>query len=422
MIKRILSGLILIAVVVAFLIVWQPAIDPVERPAADSFSKEQIAKGKVLAGLGNCASCHTSDPSQPLAGGVDFPTPYGTLYSTNISPHTEQGIGAWSEEAFVRSMREGVSRDGSHLYPAFPYTHFTKITDEDLAALYAYLMTQPAVDHQGPENEMTFPFNVRMLQAGWKMLFLEGERFQPDPDQSEAWNRGAYIAESLGHCTACHSPRNALGAEIEDKAYNGAVIDDWYAPALNSTHKSPVPWTQDELFRYLRVGGADLHGVAAGSMSSVVHQGLKAAPDEDIQALAVYFQSLATESEEAPKEIASQQIREAQRLAGETMSAGERIFVAACASCHYNDPANPRAVRPELAVNSAVTAPDPVNLLRITIHGVDEPSGLRGLAMPGFGEGLSDEDLVALARFLRQSSGQPPWENLEQQVNDARQL
>ncbi|WP_372982567.1 cytochrome c [Marinobacter sediminum] len=423
MIKKILSGLIVIAVVVAFLIIWKPAIDEIDQPSADAFSQEQIARGKVLAGLGNCASCHTSDPSKPLAGGVDFPTPFGTLYSTNISPHPEQGIGTWSEEAFVRAMREGVSRDGSHLYPAFPYTHFTKVTDEDLSALYAYVMSRQAVDHQGPDNQLDFPFNLRMLQAGWKTLFFDEERFQPDDSKGDAWNRGAYIAEGLGHCTACHSPRNAFGAEIADKTYNGAVVDNWYAPALNTTHAAPVPWTEDELFQYLRAGGSKWHGIAAGSMASVVHKGLIEAPDDDIRALAVYFQDLTGAVDNAKAaEVAASHVSQAHDAAAPNNRTGEEIFSSACASCHYNAPSSLKAARPELSLNSAVTAPDPVNLLRITLHGIDEPTGLRGLAMPGFSSGLSDADLIALTRYLRQSSGQPPWENLEQHVQDARQL
>lgn len=420
--KRILLGLIVIAVV-AFVIVWKPAIDEIDRPSTDTFSSDQIAKGKVLAGLGNCASCHTSDTNKPLAGGVDFPTPFGTLYSTNISPDPEQGIGNWSEAAFVRAMREGVSRDGSHLYPAFPYTHFSKVSDEDLSALYAYVMSRPAVDYQGPDNQLQFPFNLRMLQAGWKLLFFDGDRYQPDRDASETWNRGAYIAEGLGHCTACHTPRNAFGAEMADKTYNGALVDNWYAPALNTTHSAPVPWTEDELFQYLRAGGSTWHGIAAGSMSSVVHKGLNEAPNEDIRALAIYFQDLTGAVAPAKaEEIAANHVRQAHSTAENSINAGEQIYTSACASCHYNEPSSIKMLRPELSLNSAVTAPDPVNLLRITLHGIDEPTGLRGLTMPGFGSSLSDSDLVALARYLRQSSGKPPWENLEQHLQDARQL
>lgn len=422
MIKRILLGGIVVAAAVAFLIVWEPAIDEIERPSATSFDSDLVAKGKVLAGLGNCASCHTGDPSKPLAGGVDFPTPFGTLYSTNISPHPEQGIGNWSEEAFVRAMREGVSRDGSHLYPAFPYTHYSKVTDEDLSALYAYVMSREAVDFQGPDNELAFPFNLRMLQAGWKTLFFDGDRFEPNAEKTDAWNRGAYIAEGLGHCTACHSPRNAMGAEIEDQTYDGAVVDNWYAPALNTSHSAPVPWTEDELYQYLRAGGSAWHGIAAGSMASVVHKGLIEAPDNDIRALAVYFQDLtgAVGNDQAA-EVAAQRIQQAHDLTATDTSAGEQVFTNACASCHYNTPDAAKATRPELSLNSAVTAPDPVNLLRITLHGIDEPTGLRGLAMPGFNE-LSNADLVELARYLRASAGQPPWDNLEQHVEDARQL
>jgi len=227
---------------------WRPAIIPIDPPAKASFPGELIAKGEVLAGAGYCVVCHTRQGGPPFAGGYGLRTPFGMLFSTNITPEPETGIGRWSLEAFTRAMHEGVSRDGSHLFPAFPYDHFTKVSDDDVHALYAYLMTRPPVRAPAQANTISFPLNVRALQEGWKILFFRNGRFEPDTSKSAEWNRGAYLAEGLSHCGGCHTPRNALGAEKAGEAYAGGVIDDWIAPALTDANPSPAPWTQSELF------------------------------------------------------------------------------------------------------------------------------------------------------------------------------
>lgn len=424
MIKRVILGAVVILVVAAFIIVWNPSISRIDPPAAGSFKQADVDHGKVLAGLGNCGTCHTANKQKPFAGGVSFPTPFGTLYSANITPDLDTGIGHWSEEAFVRAMREGVDREGEQLFPAFPYTHFTKVTDEDLHDLYAYLMTRDPVSQEKPANKLEFPFSLRPLQAGWKLLFFDDQRFEPNADKSDAWNRGAYIAEGLGHCTACHSPRNDFGAEKAGAAYDGALVDGWYAPALNTSHSTPVAWTEEELYQYLRNGGSELHGVAAGSMAEVVHQGLAEAPDSDIHALAVYFNDLSgaggTDAAGARKTAATS-IRDAKAAGQRQMGHGEQIYAAACASCHANDPDSPNLMRPELSLNSAITAPDPTNLLRVTLEGIDSPSGLDGVVMPAFHDALDDEDLVALADFLREKVDRPAWKNLQARIDELRQ-
>ena len=212
------------------------------------------------------------------AGGRPLQTPFGTIYSTNITPDVETGIGAWSYPAFERAMREGIHRDGRHLYPAFPYTHFAKTTDADMQALYAYLMAQSPVRAETPSNTLAFPFNLRPLMAGWNALFHKPNVFQPDPTKSATWNRGAYLVEGLGHCGACHSPRNALGAEKANAYLAGGFAEGWEAPALTSLSQAPIPWSEDELYAYLRTGESRFHGVAAGPMAPVVKE-LAALPD-----------------------------------------------------------------------------------------------------------------------------------------------
>src|SRR6202521_623055 len=281
------------------MLAWRPAKAPVVPPATGSFALELVAKGEALAGGGYCAACHTAKGGQTFAGGYAMATPFGVIYSTNITPDLETGIGAWSEAAFARAMHEGVSRDGSHLYPVFSYDHFTKLSDEDVRALYAYFMTRTPVHTPARPNGMPFPFNIRYLQAGWKLLFFRPGRFEPDGEKSAEWNRGAYLALGLSHCGACHSPRNLLGAEKPGDAYGGAVIDNWVAPPLTAANPAPAPWTREELYDYLPTGTSVLHGTAAGPMFPVV-QSLAALPDSDVRAIATYFADVDKASDRLP--------------------------------------------------------------------------------------------------------------------------
>ncbi len=212
------SGSLVALAAIALGYAWQPAIGPLEGTPGP-FSAEQIARGERLAALGDCAVCHTREGGPRNAGGRALPTPFGTIYSSNLTPDRASGIGGWSYPAFERAMRHGVARDGSYLYPAFPYTAFTRTRDEDLKALYAYLMSQPAVHSETPANQLPFPFDQRQLMAGWNLLFLDPGAYRDEPTRNQQWNRGAYLAEGLGHCSACHSPRNALGAEKSGSAH-----------------------------------------------------------------------------------------------------------------------------------------------------------------------------------------------------------
>src|SRR6266436_6955256 len=267
---------------------WRSSIAPIDPPASTNFLAELIAKGEALAGAGYCATCHTAKGGATYAGGYGMPTPFGIIYSTNITPDPETGIGRWSLEAFTRAMHEGVARDGSHLFPAFPYDHFTKLSDDDVRALYAYFMTRAPVRAPARTNELAFPLNIRYLQEGWKLLFFRSGRFEPDDGKTAEWNRGAYLADGLSHCGACHTPRNSLGAEKAGDAYAGATVDNWIAPPLTAANPAPVPWAQEELYSYLHDGVSVLHGTAAGPMSPVVH-GLSVLPEADVRAIAVYF-------------------------------------------------------------------------------------------------------------------------------------
>jgi mono/diheme cytochrome c family protein len=400
---------------------WRPAIAPVTRPAAGSFAPELIARGEALAGGGYCAACHTAKGGEKFAGGYAMETPFGAIYSTNITPDPETGIGNWSETAFRRAMHEGVSRDGSHLLPVFSYDHFTKLSDDDVRALYAYFMSGAPVHAPRKPNGIPFPFNIRYLQAGWKLLFFRPGRFEPDAEKSAEWNRGAYLALGLSHCGACHTPRNLLGAEISGNAYGGAVIDNWVAPPLTAANPAPAPWTYEELYDYLRTGTSKLHGTAAGPMFPVV-QGLGALPDSDIRAIATYFGDLDKAADRLPYVSGAVSLAMSSAVAkqGSPFDADARLYTAACASCHYNATNAPLAARPDLALNSAAHLPDPSNLIQVILQGIGSEAGTPDVVMPAFAA-LSDADITRIAAYLRRTrTSLPPWPDLAAKIAEIR--
>ena len=426
MLKK-LSIVLLLLVVVGGLgfgaLAWRPAIAPIVPPVPESFEPELVAKGEALAGGGYCAECHTARGEQIFAGGYPMATPFGVIYSTNITPDPETGIGGWSEAAFSRAMHEGVARDGSHLFPAFPYDHFTKVSDQDVKAIYAYLMTRPPVKARPPANTIPFPLNIRALQEGWKILFFRPGRFEPVAGKSDQWNHGAYLALGLGHCGSCHTPRNLLGAEKANDAYAGAFVDNWIAPPLTAANPAPAPWTKKELFSYLRTGVTVFHGVAAGPMSPVVHR-LSSLPDSDIQAIAEYFADIDhADARSVPDDPAvARRMSHALSVAGQDLDPGARLYAAACASCHYNSGRVPLAARPALALHSPVHLPDPTNLIQVVLHGVRADEGIPGVVMPGF-SGLSDADIAHIAGYLRRThTTLPPWPDLDKKIAALRGL
>ncbi|HVX74494.1 MAG TPA: molybdopterin cofactor-binding domain-containing protein [Bradyrhizobium sp.] len=402
---------------------WR-AIAPIARPDPSVYSAETIARGQQLAALGDCAVCHTQTGGIVNAGGRPLETPFGIIYSTNITPDVETGIGAWSYPAFERAMREGIHRDGRHLYPAFPYTHFAKATDADLQALYAFLMAQTPVRSEAPKTTLKFPFNLRPLIAGWNALFHQANAYQPDPTKSETWNRGAYLVEGLGHCAACHSPRNALGAEKAGAYLAGGFAEGWEAPALTSLSQAPIPWSEDELFAYLRTGESRFHGVAAGPMAPVVKE-LAALPDQDIRAIAVYLASFNDTAMDRPARDAL-----AVRLEAATntrsvapASFGARLYLGACAVCHEVGGAPLFGSRPSLALNSNLHSTLPDNLIQIILHGVSAPASSNLGYMPGFKDSLTDEHMAELVSYLRRqfAPDKPEWTDLPAAIERVKQ-
>jgi mono/diheme cytochrome c family protein len=280
-----------VAATAALLYAWESPISPIDPPSAGGQDRAKTILGASLALLGDCATCHTAPGRAPYAGGLAMPTPFGTIYSTNITPDPETGIGRWSEQAFVRALRSGVDREGHHLYPAFPYDHFTHVSDDDAKALYAFFMSIEPVKSSTPPNEFPFPLNVRLTLAGWKLLFLRQVRFVADPSKDEKWNRGKYLVDGLGHCGACHSPRNLMGAEKASASFEGGEAEGWRAYALGRNSQSPVQWDEAALTDYLARGAHPQHGTAQGPMANVVDN-LSSVDPADVGAMAHYLASL----------------------------------------------------------------------------------------------------------------------------------
>ncbi len=384
------------------------SISPSARGAQDLV---QIEAGARLALLGNCAGCHTIAGGAALTGGLAIHTPFGVIYSTNITPDPATGIGDWSLAAYMRAMREGVDREGRHLYPAFPYEYFTHISDADLADLYAWNMAQPPVAARTPPNDLTFPANLRPLLAGWKLLYHTNARFAASPAQSQVWNDGAYLAEGLGHCSACHTPRNRLGGAIASQVYQGGEAHDWWAPPLTSSNPAPQVWAEADLLSYLRTGRSYSHGVAAGPMASVVHDSLALVPETDITALAHYFGDwMARPPSPEDTKVSRHGIarvalaNDSPPMGSEVLDNGARLFSANCATCHHDSGPSGTEAFPQLSDGSTVAGPDARNLVQVMLWGIGLDAGSAHGYMPRFADELTNEQIAAIAAFLRGDS------------------
>ena len=400
-----------------------PAIAPVSANSAGVYSAALVERGRALAALGNCVACHTADGGQPNAGGRPLATPFGTVYSTNLSPDPDTGIGRWSFSAFQRAMREGLARDGRHLYPAFPYPAFTQAGDDELTALYAWLMVQPPVASAVPETRLRWPFDQRPLLALWNALFLQpgpvaAATVAAAPPRSAEWSRGAALVNGLGHCGGCHTPRGALGEERKGSAYlGGAVVDGWEAPALGALSRSPLPWTETAMLRYLRQGHDPAHGIAGGPMAPVV-RALAQADEADVRAIAHYLVSLQPEPPGDAAALAGRAAALVARAAaqpGLLPGAAQRMFESACGACHHDgDGPQLLGLNLPLALNANLHSARPDNLIRTVFDGITSPAFVDIGHMPAFRHALSDRQIAELAGWMRRrfAPGEPPWADL----------
>ena len=399
------------------------AIDVSSRPA---FDKTLVSEGAQLAAIGNCDVCHTVPGGPAYAGNRAIPTPFGKVYSTNITPDPKTGIGSWSEEAFRRAMREGISRQGYNLYPAFPYDHYAKLSDGDIRALYAFAMTRMPVESRPTANALPFPLSMRRVVRVWNLLFLDTAPFEPDPKQTAQWNRGAYLVQGLGHCGDCHTPRNFLGAEKRGSALAGGVSEGWQAPALNAVSPAPLPWDTQQLFSYLHQGWDAEHGAAAGPMQSVTDD-LSRVDERYVDAIATYLASLQRpilpERRHRIDEVLARASHHETGPANEHPgNFGATLFAGACANCHVGGPSMvpPRGI--DLALSSAVSGSDPTNAILIVLQGIHPDEGQRGPLMPPFDNAFTDGQLAALLGYVRENySDQPAWDNLEARIRELRQ-
>ncbi len=410
------ATVLVVAAVVAYGLSYRSAIDAIARPDPATFAPDLIERGEKLAQIGDCAVCHTAAKGADYAGGLPLATPFGTLFTTNITPDEKTGIGTWSAAAFRRAMHEGVARDGRHLYPAMPYDHYTHVADSDIDAIYAFLMTRRQITATTPDNKLIPPLGFRPLLAGWKMLFLNQGARQPDPAQSAEFNRGAYLVEGLGHCGSCHTPRNIAGGEISDKRYAGGVAEGWVAPPLNRDNPAARSWTVDQIYTYLRTGIDMNHSVAGGPMAPVVH-GLAKAPEADVRSIAIYVTSLMRAGAPSPQTPAPDRVVEA----ANSHPVGATLFAGGCAGCHGAGAPMTAQGRPKLSLATPVTADDPRDAIQVVLQGLHPEPGRPGPAMPALGDAYTNAQVADLIGYIRaRYSDKPEWTNLESAVARAR--
>jgi mono/diheme cytochrome c family protein len=389
-----------------------------------SFDPAVVARGAWLASIGNCGSCHTASDGATFAGGRPLSTPFGTIYATNITPDPETGIGRWSPADFLRAMHEGVGKDGRELYPAFPYEHFTHVADEEVNAIYAFLMTRDPARVETPANRILVP---RAAVVAWKALYFKPGPLVPDAAHDARWNRGRYLVDGLGHCGGCHTPRNALGAEKAAEDLAGSSIEGWRAPALNESSPAPAPWTVEQTATYLRTGFDATHGTAAGSMASVAHN-LAGVPAAEVDAIAAYIvsrmeggagkPSAAANATAAPRGTGTERSGRSEDAAIDPRQAndGGAIYRSTCAGCHEDS-------RRGIALERSTSTTDvsPANLIRVTLAGIHPREGEKGGVMPAFNGTLDDAQLAALVAFVRSTLGRaPPWPDLPGEIAKAK--
>jgi mono/diheme cytochrome c family protein len=399
--KLVVRGFVALVVLLVLAVAAVLAIEPraIARAAMPEprASADLIQRGEYLARAGDCTACHTAPGGKPFAGGLALDTPFGKIVASNITPDRDTGIGGWTEAAFARALRQGVSTDGHLLYPAMPYNDYTKVSDADVHALKAYLDSLPPVHRASEANQLPFPFNIRQMMLGWNLLFFSDARYRPDLRQSADWNRGKYLVDGLGHCTACHTGKNLLGG---DEAYlQGGALQGWYAPELSgSAYLGLGKWSAGDVAAYLKTGGTD-RAMATGPMAEAVEHSTQYLSDPDLVAIATYLKSLPSSDRVAPVSIPKDD---------PAMIRGRALYAINCAACHRSSGAGVATMLPALASSPTVQAPDASGVIHTILSGGAaaatraNPTGAR---MPGFAWKLDDADVAAIATDIRNSWG-----------------
>jgi len=371
----------------------------------------QLRRGQYLVAAGDCLSCHLREGGEPFAGGLGLNTPFGAIYTSNITPDRQTGIGAWTGDQFYRAMHDGKGAHGENLYPAFPYPWFRRASRADDDAIFAYLMTVPAVSYTPPQNNLPFPFNIRGSVGAWNLLFLDSHDFQSDPGRSAEWNRGAYLVKGLGHCGACHTPKNSFGADKSKQEFHGGKLDNWVAPDLTGNSRMGLgDWSVEDIVEFLATG-RNSRAAAGGAMAEVITYSTSLLNDADRHAIAVYLKS----------QPASAAITASTPDSG-AMRRGAEIYSDACSSCHLENGVGQPRVFPPLGKDAMLQQSDPTGLEHVILGGTRigiSASRPSPLSMPSFAWKLTDQEIADVSTFIRNS-----WGNRAAQVSasDVRDL
>jgi mono/diheme cytochrome c family protein len=368
-------------------------------------SPQAVARGAYLARAGDCVVCHTQRGGQSYAGGRILPTPFGEMVVPNITQDKATGIGLWTADDFWRALHFGKGKNGQMLYPAFPYTNYTKVTRADADDLFAYFQSLPAIAAPRQPHRLRFPYNQQLMLAAWRALYFRPAQYQTDAKQSQQWNRGAYLVNGLGHCSSCHTKRNVFGASDTAADLQGGLIPvlNWYAPALTSHPKHGLGlWSQEEVRSLLKTG-VSTKGSAFGPMAEVVMQSMQYLTDEDLNAMAVYMKALPhTDSQTEPEERASTHDR------AQVLSDGKKLYETHCQDCHLKDGKGQALAYPPLAGNQAIINPNPVNAIRMVLYGGFAPAtqgNPRPYGMAPYAPLLTDEQVAAVVSYIRATWG-----------------
>jgi len=438
--RRLTLGLVIVAVVAAGAVWWlrgpgpmtfaggstvaladYHGADPSGVPAALS-KASLVERGEYLARAADCMVCHTAKGGKEYAGGLAFRLPFGTLYSTNITPDKETGIGTYSDQDFLDALHRGVRKDGARLYPAMSFTSYTYMTDADALAIKAYLFSLPAVRATPPANTLGFPFDQRWAMGFWSAVFNADKRFEPNTDKNPEWNRGAYLAEALAHCGECHTPRNIAFAMDNRAKFAGAVAAGWRAFNITSDKSTGVGgWSDEALVSYLSTGHAPGHGTASGPMGEAVDHSFSRMAPEDIRALVVYLRSVpAVASSDLPATTAPAAPASHREGSGASLALGKKIFEGACVGCHGWTGESPVSPLATLTGSWAVNDPAATNAAQIVISGTVRHTPQGALSMPAFGGIYSDAEIAAVANYVTARFGAKGAQLTEQDIAGLR--
>ncbi|NIG22153.1 c-type cytochrome [Pantoea sp. Al-1710] len=422
---KLIAGVAVIAAAVAAGMLWMNGDTSADDVASDNVLTSQpptaadsaaIERGRYVAIASDCTACHTMPESKlPLAGGYSISTPFGGIYASNITPDSETGIGSWTERDFFRAVRHGKGKEGEHLYPAMPYNAYVKLTDQDMHDLWMYLRSVKPIHYQVPETNLGFPYNIRLAMMGWNLLFFRNAGFQPDSSKSAEWNRGAYLVEGPEHCAACHTAKNLIGGDSSDYL-QGGNLGEWHAPDITpNPHVGIGSWSEQQVVDYLKLGSNHV-AVASGPMAEAVTNSTQHLTDADLRAIAVYLKQVPASTTTLPQPLSMDNAQ---------MKMGENVYSANCTACHNSDGKGIPNLAASLANNPGLLADDASSIITTVLQGgrgaVTAGNPTSG-AMPSFAWKLSDEQVAAVATYLRNSWGNAAKPVRADEVADKRAL